>query len=349
LQPLKILNRILKYGNFIIVLLIVALVLLMFVSCLIGVADIGIDEAWKALLSVFSGSKGSSQVSENTQYIIFNLRLPRTLLAVLSGAGLSVCGVAFQAIFRNPLSDPYVLGVSSGASLGAAIAIITGLNGFIWGISGLSFLTALASVMLIVGISSIGNRLHTTTLLLAGISLNFLIAAVVSLLMVLNHQSMDKIIFWTMGSLASATFENTGIVALFVVIGIGVTGLYAKDLNALLLGNQTAKTIGINVERTKRIILLVSTLMIAVIVSFTGVIGFVGLVVPHVVRLLVGADNRRIIPYSLLGGMLFMLSADVISRTVMPPSELPIGSITSLIGSPVFIYLLFNAKKRLNR
>ncbi|MDR1846809.1 MAG: iron ABC transporter permease [Bacteroidales bacterium] len=338
-----------KYGNFIIVLLIVALVLLMFVSCLIGVADIGIDEAWKALLSVFSGSKGSSQVSENTQYIIFNLRLPRTLLAVLSGAGLSVCGVAFQAIFRNPLSDPYVLGVSSGASLGAAIAIITGLNGFIWGISGLSFLTALASVMLIVGISSIGNRLHTTTLLLAGISLNFLIAAVVSLLMVLNHQSMDKIIFWTMGSLASATFENTGIVALFVVIGIGVTGLYAKDLNALLLGNQTAKTIGINVERTKRIILLVSTLMIAVIVSFTGVIGFVGLVVPHVVRLLVGADNRRIIPYSLLGGMLFMLSADVISRTVMPPSELPIGSITSLIGSPVFIYLLFNAKKRLNR
>jgi iron complex transport system permease protein len=337
-----------KNRNLIIVLLIIAVVILMFVGCVVGTANIGLNEAWQILLSVFTGSK-HPEISQSAYYIVLNIRLPRVLMAMVSGAGLSVCGVAFQAIFRNPLSDPYVLGVSSGASLGAALAIIVGLDGVLWGVSGLSFITALATVLLIIGISSMGNRLHTTTLLLAGISINFLISALISLLMILNQQEMDRIIFWTMGSLASANFENVAITAFFVLIGVVVISLYARDLNALLLGSQTARNIGINVEKTKKIILLFSTLMIGVIVSFTGVIGFVGLVVPHIVRLSVGADNRRILPYSLLGGMLFMLVSDIVARVAIPPSELPIGSITSLIGSPIFIYLLFNAKKKLSR
>jgi iron complex transport system permease protein len=336
-----------KRQTIIIILLIVALLAMMLVGCIVGTANIGLKDALQVLMSVFGG-ENSANIPESTYYIILNLRLPRVLLAVVTGGGLSVCGVAYQAIFRNPLSDPYVLGVSSGASLGAAIAIIIALDGAFLGISALSFLTALLTVILIIGISSIGNRLHTTTLLLAGISINFLISALISVLMILNKQEMDKIIFWTMGSLASANYESVAITACFVFIGVMIVALYARDLNTMLLGSSSARTMGVNVERTKKIILVSSTLMIAVIVSFTGVIGFIGLVVPHIVRLIVGSDNRRILPYALLGGMLFMLSADIVCRTVIPPSELPIGSITSLIGAPVFIYLLFNAKKRLN-
>jgi iron complex transport system permease protein len=311
----------------IITLLIIALIALAFAGCILGTAGVMFD----------------------VNYIVLHIRLPRVLMAIVSGAGLSVCGVAYQAIFRNPLSDPYIIGVSSGASLGAALAIIIGLDTCLWGISALSFATALGSVFVIIGIASVGNRLHTTTLLLAGISLNFLIAAVISLLMILNQQDMDKIIFWTMGSLASATFENVAITSIFVIAGVVIILLYGRDLNAMLLGRDTAQNVGINVERTKKTILLFSTLMIAVIVSFTGVIGFVGLVVPHIVRLVVGGDNRRLLPVSLLGGSLAMLAADLVARIAIPPSELPIGSITALFGAPLFIYLLFNAKKRLSR
>ncbi|MDR1725470.1 MAG: iron ABC transporter permease [Bacteroidales bacterium] len=331
---------------FIIPLLCVAVLFTMFAGCVVGTADISLAKAFRIFLSLITGEK-SPEINESSYYIILHLRLPRVLLAAITGAGLSVCGVAFQAIFRNPLSDPYVLGVSSGASLGATVAIICGLDAAFWGVSILSFVTALLTVLLIIGIASMGNRLHTTTLLLAGISINFLIASLISLLMLLNQQDMDRIIFWTMGSLSSANYENVIISAFFVIIGITVISIYSRDLNAMLLGSQTAQNVGVNVEKTKKVILLFSTLMIAVIVSFSGVIGFIGLVVPHIVRLAVGTDNRKILPYSILVGILFMVVADIISRIAISPTELPVGSITSLTGAPVFIYLLFNAKKKL--
>ncbi len=283
-----------------------------------------------------------------TSYIITNLRLPRVIMSLLAGSGLAVCGTAYQAIFRNPLSDPYILGVSSGASLGAAIAIILGLDIFMFGITIPAFITALITVWTIVKLASVGNRLHNTTLLLSGISINFLMAAIISLIMVLNRDSMDKIIFWTMGSLSASQFSDLWIVFTFVSIGILVIRIFAKDLNILLIGSDTARSLGVDVERTKKIILFFSTLMIAVIVSYCGVIGFIGLIVPHIVRLLVGNDNRRIIPYSILGGMLFTLLADILARTLIAPSEIPIGAITSIIGAPFFIFLLYNAKKKLN-
>lgn len=167
--------------------------------------------------------------------------------------------------------------------------------------------------------------------------------------MVVNQDSMDKIIFWTMGSLSGSKFSDIAIVLPFVLIGIVIIRIYARELNALLTGNDTARSLGVNVERTKKLILFFSTLMIGVIVSYCGVIGFVGLIVPHIIRLLVGSDNRRIIPYSIFGGMIFMLVADIISRTAIAPSELPIGSITAVVGAPFFIYLLYNAKKKLNQ
>ncbi|MDD2192005.1 MAG: iron ABC transporter permease [Bacteroidales bacterium] len=312
--------------------------------CLLTIVVLGL-----MILGLFLGSVDIRSFDENSLYIIKHLRLPRVIMCVLSGAGLAVCGAAYQAIFRNPLSDPYTLGISSGAALGAAIAIVLGLDVFFFSIGGFAFSFALLTVWIIIRISSVGNRLHITTLLLAGISINFLIAAIISIIMVVNQDSMDKIIFWTMGSLSGSKFSDITIVLPFVLIGIIIIRIYARELNALLTGNDTARSLGVNVERTKKIILFFSTLMIGVIVSYCGVIGFVGLIVPHIIRLLVGSDNRRIIPFSIFGGMIFMLVADIISRTAIAPSELPIGSITAVVGAPFFIYLLYNAKKKLNQ
>ncbi|MCK9163032.1 MAG: iron ABC transporter permease [Bacteroidales bacterium] len=301
------------------------------------------------ILGLFLGSVDIRSFDENSLYIIKHLRLPRVIMSVLSGAGLAVCGAAYQAIFRNPLSDPYTLGISSGAALGASIAIVLGLDVFFFSIGGFAFLFALLTVWIIIRIASVGNRLHITTLLLAGISINFLIAAIISIIMVVNQDSMDKIIFWTMGSLSGSKFSDIAIVLPFVLIGIVIIRIYARELNALLTGNDTARSLGVNVEKTKKIILFFSTLMIGVIVSYCGVIGFVGLIVPHIIRLLVGSDNRKIIPFSIFGGIIFMLVADIISRVAIAPSELPIGSVTAVVGAPFFIYLLYNAKKKLNQ
>ena len=301
-----------------------------------------------AIAASVLGSVDISKMTEADKYILYQIRIPRTLMCMVAGSTLAVCGCAYQAVFKNPLSDPYILGVSSGASVGASLAIVFGLDFIVFGITLSSFLTALLTVFLIMKLSQIGSRMHTTTLLLAGISMNFLISAIISVIMFIDQEDMHKIYFWTMGSLSGIKYNDVIITALFSVTGIIFMQLYAKRLNVLLLGDMQANSLGVNVEKTKRTILTVSTLMTAAVVSHTGVIGFVGLVVPHIVRLIVGGDNRRIIPFSVLGGMIFMLLADIIARNVASPSELPIGSITSLVGAPFFIYLLYNAKRKLH-
>ena len=279
--------------------------------------------------------------------IFWNLRLPRIVLSVLVGALLSVCGGVYQSVFRNPLTDPYVLGISSGASLGAAIAIILGWESYLWGVGGMALATALLTILLIFKISSIGNRMHTTTLLLTGVCLTVLITAVISLLMALRQDKMESIIFWTMGSFASASWFDVWILIPVAVVGLFVVLYYRKDLNLLLAGSETAQSLGVEVEKVRRRLLFFTTLMVAFSVSTCGVIGFVGLVVPHCVRLVCGADNRRIIPYSIFIGALFMLLCDTLARTLLPPNELPVGSITSLIGAPMFIYLLYKSKRKI--
>ena len=296
-------------------------------SCMLGAADISVDEIWHS-------------------QIFWRLRLPRVLMSVLVGAVLSVCGAAYQSIFRNPLTDPYVLGVSSGASLGAAVAILLGLEAWLWGVGGMALVAALATVWLIYRIASIGNRMHTTTLLLTGVCLTLLISALISFLMVLNQEKMDSIIFWTMGSFASASWMDVAIVAPVVVAGVCVVLYYSRDLNLLLAGSETARSLGVEVERVKRVLLLSTTLMVAFCVASCGVIGFVGLVVPHCVRLVMGPDNRRVVPCSIFAGGLFLLLCDTLARTVLMPSELPVGSLTALVGAPLFIYLLYKNKKQ---
>ncbi len=297
------------------------------VSCLFG----AVDFSWREILH---------------SQIFWQLRLPRVLMSALVGAVLSVCGAAYQSIFRNPLTDPYVLGVSSGASLGASVAILLGLEAWLWGVGGMALVAALLTVLLIYRIASLGNRMHTTTLLLTGVCLTLLISALISFLMVLNQEKMDSIIFWTMGSFGSSSWADVAVMAPVALVGIGVVLWYSRDLNLLLAGSEAAQSMGIDVERVKRILLLFTTLMVAFAVSSCGVIGFVGLIVPHAVRLVAGPDNRRVVPYSLLCGAIFVLVCDTLARTLLRPSELPVGSLTSLVGAPLFIYLLYKNKRR---
>ena len=294
---------------------------------MLGVVHFGWDEMWQS--SIF-----------------WNLRAPRIVLSVLVGAALSVCGAAYQSVFRNPLTDPYVLGISSGASVGAAVAILLGLEAYMLGVGACALVTGLLTIVVIYHIASIGNRMHTTTLLLTGVCITFLMSAIISFIMVLRQDKMDSIIFWTMGSFASASWTEVAIVAPVVAVVIGIVLYYSRDLNLLLAGSETARSLGVEVERVKRILLLSTTLMVAFCVASCGVIGFVGLVVPHCLRLVLGPDNRRIVPCAIFAGGLFMLLCDTLARTLLMPAELPVGSLTALAGAPLFIYLLYKNKKR---
>ena len=315
-----------RVNPWVMVLLAVLLLAAMAGSCLLGAADIKAADIMQSP-------------------IFWRLRLPRVLMSVLVGAVLSVCGAAYQSIFRNPLTDPYVLGVSSGASLGAAVAILLGLEAVAWGVGGMALAAALATVWLIYRIASIGNRMHTTTLLLTGVCLTLLISALISFLMVLNQEKMDSIIFWTMGSFGSSAWTDVWMLLPVAAVGIGVVLWYSRDLNLLLAGSEAAQSMGCEVEKVKRVLLLATTLMVAFAVSSCGVIGFVGLIVPHAVRLVAGPDNRRVVPYAMLCGAIFVLLCDTLARTVLRPSELPVGSLTSMVGAPLFIYLLYKNKK----
>ena len=308
-------------------LLAVALAAAMLGCSMLGVVHFGWDEMWQS--SIF-----------------WNLRAPRIVLSVLVGAALSVCGAAYQSVFRNPLTDPYVLGISSGASVGAAVAILLGLEAYMLGVGACALVTGLLTIVVIYRIASIGNRMHTTTLLLTGVCITFLMSAIISFIMVLRQDKMDSIIFWTMGSFASASWTEVAIVAPVVAVGIGIVLYYARDLNLLLAGSETARSLGVEVERVKRVLLLSTTLMVAFCVATCGVIGFVGLVVPHCLRLVLGPDNRRIVPCAIFAGGLFMLLCDTLARTLLMPAELPVGSLTALAGAPLFIYLLYKNKKR---
>lgn len=308
-------------------LLAAALAAAMLGCSMLGVVHFGWDEMWQS--SIF-----------------WNLRAPRIVLSVLVGAALSVCGAAYQSVFRNPLTDPYVLGISSGASVGAAVAILLGLEAYMLGVGTCALVTGLLTIVVIYRIASIGNRMHTTTLLLTGVCITFLMSAIISFIMVLRQDKMDSIIFWTMGSFASASWTEVAIVAPVVAVGIGIVLYYARDLNLLLAGSETARSLGVEVERVKRVLLLSTTLMVAFCVASCGVIGFVGLVVPHCLRLVLGPDNRRIVPCAIFAGGLFMLLCDTLARTLLMPAELPVGSLTALAGAPLFIYLLYKNKKR---
>lgn len=322
------------------------IVLLISAICAVFIGSVSVEPrlVWGSFLHRFHIS-GGIIVPAYYDMVIWQLRLPRIVMSLLAGSALAVCGCVFQSIFRNPICDPYILGISSGASLGAAVAIVLGLDTLMFGVTVPALITAVLTLLLIMGIARLRGRQSTQTLLLVGIAINFFISSLITLLMVVCNQEMQKIFFWTMGSLSTVLWSDVLCLLPVLILSVGVLYLYAKDLNIMQMGTESAQSIGVNTQRTLYVTLIVSSLLIGVVVSFCGVIGFIGLIVPHICRLIFGSDNRRLFTYSLFAGAFFLLVADTLARTLAAPSELPVGSITALAGAPYFIYLLLRKNK----
>ena len=280
--------------------------------------------------------------------IIVDIRLPRVILAALVGAALAIAGATYQGLFRNPLADPYLIGVAQGASLGAVIGFLLPFAGNIAGfglIPLLAFAGALLSTIAVYLLARVGKTLPVTTLILAGVALSALLGSIVSYLVISSGEQMHSIIFWLMGSFSLSQWSEVGVVLPYVAVGTAVIIVFARLLNVMQLDEEQAQQLGVNVERLKLILLAAATLITAASVAFVGTIGFVGIIIPHAVRLVWGADHRFLLPLSLLAGAIFMVLTDLISRTVLSPAEIPIGVITAIIGAPFFLYLLRRRKK----
>lgn len=275
--------------------------------------------------------------------IIRELRLPRALQAALVGAALAVSGATFQALLRNPLAEPYILGVSSGAAVGAVLTVVTGVAvRFVWALPAAAFVGAVASMLIVFRIAfSVGRTLDTRVLLLAGVVVSAFLSALIWLVLTFAEtESVRSAIFWMMGSHANASWRSVGILATCLLPALIVLFALARPLNLLAIGEPTAAYLGTSVERTKLIAFATATLLTAASVSVSGTIGFVGLVVPHAVRIIWGSDNRALLPCSALAGAAFLVAADTLARVLAGANELPIGIVTALIGVPVFVWLL---------
>lgn len=311
------------------------LLLIMALSISAGAVKIPLQEILNVLLG-----KGD----EVNRRIILTLRLPRVIESALVGMGLSVVGAFFQGLLRNPMADPYVLGISSGAAFGATIAIIMGLG--IFGLSSMAFITALLTVFFVYTVSRTGSRLSMSTMLLAGIAISAFMSAIISLLMLLNHDQFSRIVFWTMGGFGLVSWPQVIYSSPLILIGSFVMYAFSRDVNAILTGEESAEHLGVNAELVKKIILILGSLVTASCVSVGGIIGFVGLIVPHISRLIVGPDNRVLVPFSALFGASFLTFADLLARVILKPVEMPIGIITATFGGPFFLYLLIRSKQK---
>jgi iron complex transport system permease protein len=308
-------------------------------SLLIGPSRIDVISLLKRLLSGWYEGNGNLFPTERT--ILFSIRLPRIISAGIVGAALSAAGVVYQGLLCNPLADPYILGISGGSAVGAIIAIITGASLIPLGIPGLAFFGALFTIFLVYGIAGTKKELHSTTLLLAGVIVNaFFSAVIMFLISTTSGRNLHSVMFWLMGDLSLAEWNEITMAGLFLIIGFTVIYSYSRHLNLIVAGEDTAMQLGVNVEHTKKILLLTASLITGVAVSVSGIIGFVGLIIPHIMRMLFGSDHRLLLPSSALFGASFLIVADTIARTIIAPAELPVGVITALCGAPYFIYLL---------
>jgi len=315
---------------------IVALAGISLAALTVGAAGLPLGEVLAAL--------AGRAVPELTSTVVLGLRLPRVLLAAVAGAGLAVAGAGFQALTRNPLADPAVLGVASGAALGAVLGQIAGLEGSLLatvGLSAVAFAGALLAATAVYLIAAVGGRLPIQTLLLAGVIVGLFFSAAITLLISLvDFARLGGILHWLMGSLDALGYRPVGVMALGCAVGGALIYLQAPALNLLALGEESALQLGVEAERVKRIVFVAASLLTGVVVAHTGPIGFVGLIVPHAVRMAIGSDNRVLIPAAAGIGAAFLVLADTLARLVVRPAELPVGVITAFCGAPFFVYLL---------
>ena len=326
-------------------LLLIALGALLLVSCVVslgfGPARVPVDVVWQILLNKLFGI-GDMNWSAGQEHIVWLIRVPRMLLGALVGAGLALIGAVLQAVTRNPLADPHLLGVTSGATLGAVIVVLH--VGEIVGLLTLpiaAFIGALLSMGLVLAIASRHGRLDSDRLLLCGVAVSFVMMAVANTLLFLgDHRASSAVLFWMLGGLGLARWELLAIPSASVLLGLVLLLGMARPLNALMAGEQTAVTLGLNARNVRLRVFLIASLMTGVLVAISGSIGFVGLMIPHIARRLVGAEHRRLLPVSALLGSVFLVWVDVAARTLIAPEDLPIGVATAAIGGLFFIGLM---------
>jgi len=290
---------------------------------------------------------GDGEAPEQARLILMEIRLPRILLAVLVGYALALGGVVFQAVLRNPLADPFILGVSSGSACGAVLGIALGFG---FGVPALSFAGALLSVFLLLAIGSKTIGTESSTILLTGVIINaFFTATVMFFLSIAADEKLHTMLFWLYGDLSQPSYRQLALIApVLLPVSLVLYGL-SRHLDLLTMGEDTAMRLGMDVVRTKLTLLILVSLTVSVVVAFSGIIGFVGLIVPHLVRMACGSDHRLLIPLAALGGAAFLIAADTLARTLLAPTELPVGVISAFLGAPFFIFLLRTRGTRWNR
>ena len=325
-----------------IVILSVLLLISLIYSIAVGGVHISGDKILKILAFKLLGREDIIKTSDI--FIVWNMRMPRVLTAAFVGGSLSLAGVGLQAVFKNPMAEPFVTGTSAGAALGATIALIFFKNSGI-GLGLSAFIFALSATLLIYSLATSRGRVNISNLLLAGIVLSSLLNSFVSLLMIFNHKDLLSIISYTMGSFSGTSWSDLKILIPSLLLGFGVLIYHREELNILAFGDDSANAMGVEVEKIKKIILLCASLLTAITVSFAGIIPFVGLIVPHFFRLLMGSNHKYLLPLSLIGGALFTLLCDNVARSLVVDSEIPVGIITAIIGAPLFLYLLNKTKK----
>lgn len=314
--------------------MILCFLLSFFISMMIGSQFYSLHEVWSVLGYHFGFYSSEPEILADT--ILWKLRMPRTVFSAVVGASLAVAGVIYQGLLKNPLADPYILGISSGASVGAVFAILVGLSG--WLIVTSSFLLALVALLLVLLIA--GRSLSSNTLILAGVVIHSFFGAFLTFAISQSDEELPRIHFWLMGSFNLRDWNHVWTLTPVLLLVLVVAWCLSRELNLLSIGEGTAANMGVDVPKVRFFLLVSASLLTAVSVSVAGMIGFVGLVIPHILRMFVGADHQRLLPLAMLAGAVFLMGADTIARTILSPRELPIGVITAFFGAPFFAILL---------
>ncbi len=327
--------------------LLVLLIVVGLVSLSLGPVDIPVSHvAWVALSSI---GIDVPEVARTEQLVIDQIRLPRIVVGASVGIALGIAGATMQGLFRNPMADPGIIGVSAGGALGAVVAIATGATAlFLLALPVFAFVGAIGAALLVYAIAVLGGRMSMASLLLAGVAINAFLGAVVTaiILFLPDNEALREVLFWLAGGLDSRSWEHVKIASPLILGSAAILLLMSRDLNLLMLGDDEARSMGVHVGRTRVLLLTTAALATGAAVAVSGTIAFVGLVIPHMLRLLMGPDNRVLIPLSALGGAVFVLVADTVARTIIQPAEFRLGVLTAFVGAPFFIFLLIRNKRQ---
>lgn len=331
--------------------LLMGLVAVVLTSVLLGTVDISVTECLRIVFGHIPGLDRLLHldgIEPAHITIIMGLRLPRILLALIAGVGLATAGGVYQGIFSNPMADPYLLGVSSGAAFGATLAMLFEIKNPWLNVSSISicaFLGAMGVLFFVFSVSKVKGRLPVMTMILSGVAMNYLLSSLIALLMLFNSKKIERVYFWTLGSFKDAKWMEIGYLSLVVAGGVLLIYRFTLELNVMMLHRDEAKTLGVNTEQTKRILLLISSVMVAALVSTCGIIGFVGLMIPHAARVIVGPDHRKLLPFTAVLGGIFMVFSDTLARSILQNAEISVGIITAVFGVPFFLLLLSRNKQ----